>query len=257
MWKVLCECVAGTSHAGGGTPCQDAALAASTPDGRGLVLACADGAGSASASEVGADLACRTFIDRAMALLAEPDAALVEQTGRVLAAAIHQALIACAAERKLPPRELACTFLGAVVTETAWLCIHVGDGALVLADPAAEGGYACAFWPDSGEYHNTTHFISDERYAEHLHISRGDGRVLELAMLTDGLQMLALDYANRRPHAPFFHSLFRPLRAAADSGSLRHALRRLMDSPAVNARTDDDKTLILVTQRQPEAPPAE
>ena len=67
-------------------------------------------------------------------------------------------------------------------------------------------------------------------------------------MLTDGLQPLALNYAAKAAHAPFFVPMFRPLRVAPSGATVLAALRNFLDSPRVNERTDDDKTLILATR---------
>jgi hypothetical protein len=67
----------------------------------------------------------------------------------------------------------------------------------------------------------------------------------ELALFTDGLQMLALHFASRSAHRPFFEPLFTTLREAANPEALGGPLREFLDSPAVNERTEDDKTLVL------------
>jgi len=73
-------------------------------------------------------------------------------------------------------------------------------------------------------------------------------RIQEVALLTDGLQMLALNFAARKPHAPFFEPLFTALRGAVSPDDLVVPLRAFLDSDAVNSRTDDDKTLVLATR---------
>jgi hypothetical protein len=61
-----------------------------------------------------------------------------------------------------------------------------------------------------------------------------------------------LDFAEKRPHAPFFNGIIRPVEQSQSPGSdrqLASALSRYLDSPAVNERTDDDKSLILASRR--------
>ena len=64
MWKLLYQSVRGTSHRRSGKPCQDRCLCRVIRTGTEavLVIACADGAGSADLSAVGASRACRTII---------------------------------------------------------------------------------------------------------------------------------------------------------------------------------------------------
>jgi hypothetical protein len=74
-----------------------------------------------------------------------------------------------------------------------------------------------------------------------------------MAMLTDGLQMIALDYATKKPHLPFFGPLFSKLRSATNADELEPSLRDFLGSSRVNERTDDDKTLIVATRLAPHA----
>jgi len=64
-WSVLGQSVIGTSHRARGTPCQDAfGFCTFGLDGERLVIVAADGAGSASHSELGATLACGELVRR-------------------------------------------------------------------------------------------------------------------------------------------------------------------------------------------------
>ena len=71
-------------------------------------------------------------------------------------------------------------------------------------------------------------------------------------MFSDGLQRLALDFAKTIPFEPFFQGLFPSVRAmSADDGEkLTQSLTDFLNSPRINERTDDDKTLILATRVQ-------
>jgi hypothetical protein len=60
--------------------------------------------------------------------------------------------------------------------------------------------------------------------------------------------MLALSYASKSAHQPFFARMFAALRKVGDREDLVVPLRQFLDSPAVNDRTDDDKTLVLATR---------
>ena len=69
-WTVLGDSVIGTSHRTRSTPCQDAfRIATFGPSAEWLVVAVADGAGSASRSEVGATMACDEFARRVEAVI--------------------------------------------------------------------------------------------------------------------------------------------------------------------------------------------
>ena len=111
------------------------------------------------------------------------------------------------------------------------------------------------FWPESGEYANMTHFVTDEDALAHLRtkiwISSVSERLPEeIAMFSDGLQRLALVYQSQTVHNPFFEPMFAQLRNAdvRTCDVLSDQLARFLDSPIINERTDDDKTLVLASR---------
>ncbi len=249
MWKFLNESSQGTSHRAIGLPCQDASFV--TPYRVGeeevLILACADGAGSAIESQVGAALACAEGIRQATGFFdaGRSTADISPETLREWLLAIHNAITVEAEKREVSARDMACTFLMAVVGEQGCGFAQIGDGAIVVS---RDDEMRTVFWPQSGEYHNMTRFISDSDFEEHVQIEVRGEAVDELALLTDGLQMLALSYANQTVHAPFLRGMFKALRDSEDFQDLIVPMRQFLDSTAVNERTDDDKTLILATR---------
>jgi hypothetical protein len=68
------------------------------------------------------------------------------------------------------------------------------------------------------------------------------------------LQRLALVYESKSAHNPFFLPMFSVLRKTAPDNldSLSDQLAKFLNSPEVNERTDDDKSLILATRRPAE-----
>lgn len=150
--------------------------------------------------------------------------------------------------RNLDLRDFACTLLTAIVGNNSAIFAQIGDGAIIVGEDA---GYKTVFWPQNGEYANTTFFLTGADYEERLAVRTFDHRINELALLTDGLQPLALHYATKSVHNPFFAPMFQSLRQSAKSEELEDSLNEFLNSKAVNARTDDDKTLILATRRSP------
>lgn len=249
MWKVLPDSVEGTSHARTGAPCQDSYHSAQTKpfDERVLVLACSDGAGSAELSQIGSELACRHFVSLVCDAVQE-EMTLQAMTQEVCLGWYEQvrcALSDKAQKRGVPLRQLACTLLTAVVGESEAVFAQIGDGSIVIFD---QGPYKSVFWPQTGEYANTTNFLTEARFESAFEFVTYRQRIDELAMFTDGLQRLALNFAERKVHQPFFSAMFAALRAAENSDELAAPLRSFLRSPSVNERTDDDKTLILATR---------
>ncbi len=253
-WRYVHASVVGVAHLADGTSCQDACVAQLLPgseSGPVLVLAATDGAGSATLSGVGAELACQTLLAECAAWLAAApiDGDWTPTVAEKLFQQVRNALERLAADTGQPIREFACTLLGAVVAADRALFLQIGDGAIVIGAP--DEGYRPVFWPQTGEYANETYFVTDIAAAAHLECAILSEPVVEIALLTDGLQRLALHYQTRQAHEPFFRPLFQRLREHPEIGcpaALVAALERLLADPAINQRTHDDKTLILATR---------
>jgi hypothetical protein len=238
MWKLVYGSVQGTSHFQSGLPCQD--YCAGAVCGTTLVAACADGAGSAELSQLGSKAAVDRFME-----VADCDAMPATEQVEAWVDAARENLLETAAANGSTPRQLACTFLAAVVGDGWAAFVQVGDGVIVFDGP---DGYNLAFWPDNGEYANTTRFLSEDDFRRHLRVEVVERQVSELAVLTDGLQMLALDIAGAKVHDRFFAPLFKAVRNGPNEAALQTSLLEFMDSKRVNERTDDDKTLLLATR---------
>jgi hypothetical protein len=212
------------------------------------VAACADGAGSASHASLGAKLACLGFIRLASEALRDGLAVLDIDARRVLgwheSVRRMMSLHACVCNLELG--DLACTLLTSIVGEDGAVFSQIGDGAIVCREGE---GFQTVFWPQAGEYASTTFFLSGRDFEERLAFRSVKQRVDELALLTDGLQPLALHYASRSVHGPFFEPMFKAIRRASAVEDLEGPLRQFLTSKPVNDRTDDDKTLVLATRR--------
>lgn len=245
MWKVIGRSEVGTSHTKSGDPCQDSHTYISNSDT--LIAVCSDGAGSAPHSAVGSRAACDCLLRVASAHFesenpATPDHALLTEWFRQS----REAVVNEAAQLNATPRELACTLLLAVVRPDWATFAQLGDGVIVVD---GEDGYEAATWPQNGEYQNTTFFLTEEGFDSRIESKQLDRQVFEVALLTDGLQPLALNFAARKAHSPFFLPMFKALRAADDTTSLQVPFLQFLRSSAVNERTDDDKTLVLATRK--------
>ncbi len=250
-WRVVSASVVGTGHVRDGDPCQDAfrVVQGEAPSGRPYVIAVvSDGAGSAKLGGRGAALAVQASCDAMKERIAghEP-ASLDDQAIREVAVAVRASLSREAIAESLDVRDLACTLLAAVVADDFAAFFQVGDGAIVTT---AEQAYAVVFWPDAGPFANMTYFITDDDALEHLRICLRREAPDEFALFSDGIQRLALIFQEQRVHSPFFLPMFDRLRCArADQcEELCQHLERFLESPQVNQRTDDDKTLVLATR---------
>ena len=264
-WQYVYASVIGSSHQSREEPCQDAALVRRivTPQETFLVACCSDGAGSAYLAAEGAALACEAFIARAAARLRQHQHlhTLSREVVSGWIGGIAGELAELARRRHAGPRETACTLLAAIINAHEAMFLQIGDGAIVVSPPpeppeAPEasqaqrpGEYEVVFWPQMGEYAGQTNFITDPNAQSAFVFQWLKRPVHRLAMFTDGLQMVCLNYARHAAHAPFFDPLFNTLQNAGDTESLKDPFREFLNSDGVNARTDDDRTLILAMRR--------
>jgi hypothetical protein len=249
MWRFTAARATGTSHLKAGLPCQDRLVCAVLGN-RTLVAAVADGAGSAPLAERGAEIAVEMVVQclaRALDIgRSDYDAML-----REAAAGARGAVLAEARKHGSEPRDFASTLLVVAVGPCGGGALQIGDGVIVVSDGA--DGWCWVFWPQRGEYANTTHFLTDEDAAEYLQAESFSGTVTDVALMTDGLEPLALHYASRSVHEPFFRGMFRPLFDADGAQEIHYlsaSLERFLASERVGSRTDDDMSLILATCRQ-------
>ncbi len=255
-WNYIAASVTGTSHTSAGLSCQDASqcsvlrLADGSPI---LVATAADGAGSATRSRAGADLACSLFLSEMTALF--ENGGVISDINREFAGGwlkSFQNEIGIRAEAaELTPRDFACTFLAAVIGSDVAAFIQIGDGAIVISSFKDPDDFGCVFWPQKGEFANMTTFATDEAALESFEHELVEQRIVEVAVFTDGLERLALKFDTQEAHPPFFTPMFRPLRSLPGgfAESLYPSFESFLDSKQVNDRTNDDKSLILATRR--------
>ncbi len=247
MWNIVRASAVGTSHAASRLLCQDDCYADIFQNH--LICLVADGAGSAKKGGQGAELACSTARDRIeIAVEGQPLPIFDEFAVKEWIHAVRQVIHETAEADGLTTRDYACTLLGAVVGPKEAVFFQIGDGAIVASVGAAQG---VVFWPESGRYANMTHFVADADALAHLQVVVTTAQIDELALFSDGLQRLALSFEQRIPHVPFFAPMLAVLRKLEPSecAALDEQLARFLDSPQINKRTDDDKTLVLATRR--------
>ncbi|MFZ1711893.1 MAG: PP2C family serine/threonine-protein phosphatase [Nitrosomonas sp.] len=247
-WRVVAASAVGTSHTVTGTACQDSCLAQveTDPDKPPLLtIFVADGAGSALHGGTGAELA----IEAATAFVGQHytqagEYALTNHWAVECIQAVRARIYATADQQGAKARDYACTFLGVVASPSATLLMQIGDGGIVVD---VGNGLEVPITPMAGEYANMTNFVTDENAIDVLAVTTFPTRADKVAVFSDGVQRLALNIATNTAHAPFFTPFFAVLATAtaAQEDHLQAELAQFLQSPAVNERTDDDKTLAL------------
>ena len=243
-WRVMAASVRGTSHERTGQPCQDAHHWGVLPGGV-LVAAAADGAGSAALGDMGASAAARAAVEAVV----QQGSVLPENNGGwqlLLTEALKAARDSIEVEvvaHEVTERDLATTLILAVATPELVAAAQIGDGALVAGD--VEGNVIGLTVPQTGEYINQTIFLTSPDALNTAQLRIWRGTVAHVAILSDGLQMLALRMPGWIPHAPFFSPLFRFVAKAADEAETKKQLEAFLRSPRIRERADDDLTLLL------------
>lgn len=205
-----------------------------------------DGAGSATHSAFGSNIACETALaefSEWLVMRNSSEGPTAEEIKPWLSAVILT-IKDEASNRGLTMRDLACTFVGAIVTPL-WSCyLQVGDGGIVIEH---ESHFRVVHWPDGGEYANQTHFMTDPNALDRLMFKVEVERPISIGLFSDGVQFVSLDYAKREPVAGFFRTLTKALRSSEGDGieEFIERLHGLLNSDVINQRTDDDKTLVL------------
>lgn len=246
-WRVVGASEVGTSHVALGRGCEDSCWAQVGVTASGmpfLQIFVADGAGSASNGGEGADLAIQAAADFVEKKLRLAEFGLSDELATQCVMAVREKIYARADAVGLKARDFACTFLGVLSCKLGTLVLQIGDGGIVVD---VGHGLEVPVVPMTGEYANMTHFLTDEDAVNQMVTKTYPEEALRVAVFSDGLQRLALNMADNTAHEPFFANFFKVLGAATSEqeDQLHSALVRFLQSPAVNDRTDDDKTLTL------------
>lgn len=252
-WRIAAATVVGTSHIRANTPCQDSHEIRLLPSNEGevLLLVASDGAGSAPHSDRGSKLACLELVKLAQHFLKNEGrvATLTKPAVHEWLEAVANAIGILANQDGNTIREYACTLLGCLISSTHAAYFQVGDGAMVVRSGEEEWSYV--FWPQHGEFINTTHFLTDPSSLENFEYDMRADAIEEIAVFTDGIESLVLHYASQTVHAPFFNRIFSPVRSIEQTGQnaeISDKLGAYLESDAICQRTDDDKTLLLASR---------
>lgn len=206
-----------------------------------------DGAGSARFGAYGAWLTCRFLSVRFRKWVrVNPNLPTDEELADWIDELRGQ-ISAIAARRGTVPRQFAATLAAIVIAPDEAVTLHIGDSAIV-GKKGADWDVLC--WPENGEYASSTYFVTDDPEPR-LNIIRHPREHDAFALFSDGVGDLALSHLEHAAHARFFDPMFRPVDSASGEGrlvKLSGKLAAYLASPSVCERTDDDKTLILISE---------
>ena len=245
-WRLAGCSVCGAGHEKTGLPCQDAHCWRELRPGL-VVIAVADGAGSAPLSQVGAEAAAATAVAHVCARVdlpaegANSDVYWQELLNEAVAAA-RSAVESEAVTRSTSAGELATTLIVVVAGRNFVAAAQIGDGAVIIEE---SGAMQSLVRPAATEYLNETIFLTSADGPNSQQTVIWRGRPSYLAVMSDGLQMAALRMPAGDPHPGFFKPLFQFLSQQEDSSAAGQALKEFLSSPRLRQRTDDDVTLVM------------
>lgn len=246
-WKYFYSSVKGTSHIAANTPKQDSCKICMLDDY--LISAVADGAGSAKHSDLSSRFICKLFVKKTKQWLANNK--IEDLTREIIAEwfthfqkVINRAVLVYNLESS---REFATTLLFSVLSKNFNIFVQIGDGIIAVGDA---GDMECVFLPQNGEFINTTNFATETNAVNIFMYKTFSKTIRCIAIHTDGIEQIALDFKAQKPFIPFFIPFFSALEKVKNSGyseTLSKQLEIFLQSDRVNKKTDDDKTLFLAT----------
>jgi hypothetical protein len=256
-WSVVAASVVGGAHVRAGVSAQDA-FAVEQIDGV-LLLAVADGAGSARLGAVGAPLAVSLAI-QAMRRLAAPDSLresaywhrmLRVGPDQVLRRFRRAASAVARADRGLRTKDLGTTLTVVVAQPPRIGVFAVGDGIVVIR--TASAGLELLVAPAGGADRPpgvTTLLTSRDAGTSARRMVAEVPDLTGVAVSSDGMDTLLVEYVDAQPVGPGAAQFDRLFARAEQAGGIDGmALTRLLTSPQVCALTDDDKTLVVAVPR--------
>lgn len=244
-WQIIGASTVGSGHIRNGLPCQDAYAYENL--GEIVVVAVADGLGSARRSGEGASLSAQQAIN----YLKDIEDGLPENTEVWIDAlsktflSVREALEHKAKEDNQALKDFATTLILSVITDE-WLAIgHIGDGAVVMLD--SNNKVRMASPPQESEYVNEVVPLTADDALEQTRYYVYKENIKAVALLTDGLQHLSVSTKTGEPHERFFRPFFDAMTGGiVDVGEVNKSLAKFLTSERVSMKSDDDKTLVVV-----------
>lgn len=244
-WRWAAASEIGTSHLRTGDRLQDAYTVSALGDHH-IFAAVSDGAGSAEFGAFGAWIICRHLKVCFRDWLKNHDTPPEEETIIEWIDHLRDRISALAKQRESASRQFAATVAALLILPREILAIQVGDSAIV---GRRGSDWEAICWPENGEYASSTYFVTDDPRPR-LNIIRMARECNAFALFSDGVGEIALSYQEQLAHPGFFNPIIRPVDTSSGVGFLAGLSEKLSDflaGPSVCEKTDDDKTLVLLS----------
>lgn len=231
--------VRGRGHERDGTRGQDRTAYLSL---RGVQVLClADGAGSATHSEYGAQAVveegCRILTEKFADLVTSDDG---HRSGREILERLRGRLDQVAARLDCSLADLASTFLAVAVSADRFVVVHIGDGVIGYIK---HGDIRVVSAPDNNEFVNQTTFVTSANVSASMRLSRGSLEgVTGFIQMSDGTSASLYDYRAKKlapACAKLIEAVGNVRNTQVRNPEYKKRLRRLVDTRLRQATKDD------------------
>ncbi len=263
-WKNSQSYIIGRYHIDNNLPCQDRTYYL---EGKGVMVASlADGAGSKSKSQFGAELVtkltCELLIEKFDSFLVlfeqeNIDKAKHNYNMNIIKETIITYLVEnlreLAVKENVNIRELSSTLLFFAMKGDHYIVGHIGDGVIATIKSVNDTPYASIVSaPENAEAANVTFFVPDSNAVEHLRISHGSTKNLRFVLLSsDGASDLV--FGKKGPDKNFY-KLYENF-AGILPGKYNQILERFLREIIATYSTDDlSLNLLMLEQYDTDSP---
>lgn len=234
--------VIGPSHIQKNMPRQDA-LAYDILNSNFGIIAVADGLGSASMSDLGAQLAVEKVIEGTEKGI-EKFKTDISNVAGYAAKYARKELEKKAIEEKYNLRDLACTLIVLVIHNNVVSVAHIGDGAVVAK---INDDIKLLSGPEESEYINEVVPLTSKDWEKSLRVTPKIFGVSHIAVFTDGCQraVLVKSRTGLQPYKKFFEPLFSDTQEIKDKEERDKEIRDFLSSKKMSESSEDDKTFVV------------
>ena len=196
MWYTINFATQGLRHEKDNIPCQDSTHALII-DGRFHAVALADGAGSSSISQYGAEIVTKTICTDLHEHFSEYysiDNGIDVKT-RIISV-LRTALQDFAISSEFELQDLASTLLAVAIKDDMYILVHLGDGIIAIEK---DDGTEKISLPQNGEFINTTYFVTSPGAEFAMIIAKGrTDSVMNFILMSDGTSASLFDKKNKK-----------------------------------------------------------
>jgi hypothetical protein len=240
----------GTSHLKNQTQRQDCARCFQISGGQStLVSVVCDGAGSAKYGRDGAIIICKSITSSIKEYFKTEKQLPTEEQVWIWVDQVRDLIAKESEMRSCNRRDFSSTLVLLIITKNEILTAHIGDGAIV--GRSTEEGWVTLSESENGEYASTTYFITEDP-SPRLRIKLIKNTYTAFSLFSDGIEDIALIQSTKSPHVPFFEKMIASIDRGEGEGNLHelsNSLSVFLNSEKVCEKTDDDKSLILISTK--------